>query len=149
MWIFTVLPDWAFHALFFVGLIASIVGFALGMIPIIKKYAIPIKVVGGFLLVLGIFLEGGLNDYKEWEFKANELKATISKMETEMAKNDTKVVEKVVVQKQVVREKGKDVIRYVDREVVKYDDKFAKGQQCELPQEFYKAYNDSLGKDQK
>ena len=149
MWIINFLPEWAFHILFFVGLVATIAGFALGMIPVIKKYGLALKLLGGFVLFLAIFLEGGLNDYKEWEFKANQLKAQLADMEKQKTKVDTQIVEKVITKTQIVRQKGQDVIQYVDREVVKYDEKFAPGAQCELPNEFFKAYNDSLGKDQK
>lgn len=149
MWIFTFAPDWVTHLIFGLGVFGIILGFLLGFIPFIKPYKLAIQVISMILFAFGVYLEGGLADYKEWEFKANELKAKISKMETDMANADVKVVEKIVVQKQVIREKGRDIIRYVENEVVRYDDKFARGQQCELPQEFYKAYNDSLGKDQK
>jgi hypothetical protein len=39
------------------------------------------------------------------------------------------------VQKQVVKERGKDIVQFVDREVVKYDNK------CEIPQPFVDAHN--------
>ena len=42
---------------------------------------------------------------------------------------------KVVKDTQVVREKGKTITQYVDREVVKYDNK------CELPNEVIRAHN--------
>jgi hypothetical protein len=147
MWIYSVLPEWAFHTLLILGLVATITGFALGTMPFIKKYALAIKISGVFALFLAIYLEGGLSDYREWEFKSAELKVKLAEMETKLAQADTKVVEKVVTKTQVIKEKGKEVIKYVDREVVKYDTKFLPGGQCELPQEFFKAYNDSLGKD--
>lgn len=147
MWIYTVLPEWAFHTLLGLGLIATIIGFVLGTMPFIKKYALGLKILGIFALSLAFYLEGGLADYREWEFKANELKAKISEMETKMAKTDVQVIEKTVTKTIKVKEKANEVIKYVDREIVKYDTKFLPGGQCEIPQEFYKAYNDSLGKD--
>jgi transcriptional regulator of nitric oxide reductase len=44
-------------------------------------------------------------------------------------------VEKTVVKTQVVRERGKDIVRYVDREVVKFD------ANCVIPQEFVTVHN--------
>ena len=44
---------------------------------------------------------------------------------------------------QIVKTRGKDIVKYVDREIVKYDTKFAKGGMCEIPQEFIKAHNDA------
>jgi hypothetical protein len=55
----------------------------------------------------------------------------------------------VVTRTQLVREKGQEVIRYVDREIVRYDTKFAPGGQCEIPEEFIKAHNDAAEAPQK
>ena len=38
---------------------------------------------------------------------------------------------------------GAEVIKYVDREVVKYDTKFAPGGICEIPKEFFTAHDDA------
>ena len=149
MWIFTIAPDYVIHLVFAVGVIGMIAGYIVGFIPSMKMYKLAVQIVAILVLSFGLYLEGGLSDYKEWEFKANELQAKISKMETEMAKEDVKIVEKVVNKTQVVREKGKEVIVYVDREVAKYDEKFSANGQCALPSEFFKAYNDSLGKGEK
>ena len=140
MWIFTFAPEWVFHTLFAVGAVATLIGFVLGTMPFIKKYALGLKILGVTVLSLAVYLEGGLNDYREWEFKANELQAKISKMETEMAKEDVKIVEKVVNKTQVVREKGKEVIVYVDREVTKYDS------ECKIPGVFVDAHNQAAEK---
>jgi hypothetical protein len=50
-------------------------------------------------------------------------------------------VTKVVTKTQVIRTRGADIVKYVDREIVRYDEKFAKGGICEIPQEFIKAHN--------
>jgi len=144
MWIITFLPEWVFHLIFGLGVLGTIAGFVLGFIPIIKQYKLPIQIIGILTLVLGVYLEGALADYREWEMKAAELKVKIAEMETKIAQGDVKIVEKVVTKTEIVKQKGKDIIKYVDREIVKYDTKFLPGQQCEIPQEFYKAYNESL-----
>ena len=53
------------------------------------------------------------------------------------------VIEKVVTKTKVVKEKGQEVTKYVDREIVKYDVKFAPGGECEIPKEFIKAHNEA------
>ncbi len=147
MWIISFAPEWVFHLIFGVGVLGTIAGFVLGFIPIIKQYKLPIQIIGILTLILGVYLEGALADYREWEAKAAELKTQIAEMETKLANTDTKVVEKIVVKKEIIKQRGQDVVKYVDREIVKYDTKFLPGGQCEIPQEFFKAYNDSLGKD--
>jgi hypothetical protein len=144
MWILGILPELFLHLIFWAGVVVTAIGFLIHMLPFISKYRLPIQLGGIMLLVLGSYLEGGLANEKIWQLRVKELEAANAKVETEVAKQDVKIVEKVVTQTKVIREKGDEVVRYVDREVVKYDTKFIKGGECELPNEFFKAYNDSL-----
>lgn len=143
MWIIEYLPEWIVHLIFGIGLAATILGFALSFIPIIKQYLLPIRIIGILVLVLGVYLEGGLADHKEWLIKTAELKTKLADAEAKAAKENIKIVEKVVVKTQVVKQRGQDIIKYVDREVIKYDTKFAPGGICEIPKEFIKAHNDA------
>lgn len=149
MWIYTVLPEFWIHLIVALGLLGIIAGFILSFIPFIKRYLLPVRIISLLIFAFGVYLEGGLSNHKAYEEKTAELKVKIAEMEKKMLENDIKIVEKVVVKKQIVREKGKDLIRYVDREVVKYDDKYSKNGQCEIPQDFYTLYNESLGKETK
>lgn len=119
MWILSILPDWAFHILLIAGVLGTIAGFVLGMIPAIKKYAIAIRVISLIVLSLALYLEGGLADNKEWELKVKDLEAKLAKAEADGANKNTEIQEKVVEKIKVVREKGRDIIKYIDREVVK------------------------------
>jgi uncharacterized membrane protein len=143
MWIISFLPDWVFHAIAIAGILGTIAGFVLGMIPVIKTYIIPVRVISILLLSLGLYLEGGLADYAVWEAKVKEVEAKLAQAELQSAKENTKIVTKVITKTQIVKTRGQDIVRYVDREIVKYDTKFAPGGQCEIPQEFIKAHNDS------
>ena len=143
MFILSILPDWVFHAITIVGILGTVVGFVLGMIPVVKTYIIPIRVISILLLCLGLYLEGGLADYKVWEAKVKEVEVKLAVAEIKSAKENTKIVTKVITKTQVVKTRGEDIVRYVDREIVKYDEKFAKGGVCEIPKEFIKAHNDS------
>jgi uncharacterized membrane protein len=143
MFILSILPDWVFHAITIVGILGTVVGFVLGMIPVVKTYIIPIRVISILLLCLGLYLEGGLADNKVWEAKVKEVEAKLAVAEIKSAKENIKIVTKVITKTQVVKTRGEDIVRYVDREIVKYDEKFAKGGVCEIPKEFIKAHNDS------
>jgi uncharacterized membrane protein len=143
MFILSILPEWVFHAMLIVGVLGTLAGFVLGMIPVIKTYIIPIRIVSLLVLSLALYLEGGLADYKAWELKVKEVEAKLAEAEAKSAQENVKIVEKVVVKTQIVKKRGADVIKYVDREIVKYDEKFAKGGICEIPKEFIKAHNDA------
>jgi hypothetical protein len=143
MWIISFLPDWVFHAITFVGVLGTVAGFVLGMIPIIKTYIIPVRVISILLLSLGLYLEGGLADYAVWEAKVKEVEAKLAEAELKSAKENTKIVTKVITKTQIVRTRGETITKYIDREIIKYDTKFAPGEICEIPKEFIKAHNDS------
>lgn len=143
MFILSILPEWVFHAITIAGVLGTIVGFVLGMIPAVKTYIIPVRVISILLLSLGLYLEGGLADYQVWEAKVKEVEAKLAQAELQSAKENTKIVTKVITKTQIVRTRGQDIVRYVDREIVKYDVKFAPGGQCEIPKEFIKAHNDA------
>lgn len=143
MWIIQHLPEWVFHLIFGAGLIGTIAGFVLSMIPVIKKYGIPIKVISLLVLALGIYLEGALSDNKEWEFRVKEMEVKMAEAQAESAKENVKIVEKTVYKDRVIKEQGVIVKQYIDREVVKYDTKFLPGGECEIPKEVINALNAS------
>jgi hypothetical protein len=143
MWILSFLPEWAFHLMLGIGVLGTVAGFVLGMIPFIKQYVISIRIISLFILILAVYLEGGLADNKIWEARVKEMEVKVAKAEAESAKENVKIVEKIVRKTQIVRIRGEDIVKYVEKEVVKYDEKFATGGQCELPKEFIKAVNDA------
>jgi hypothetical protein len=144
MWIISFLPNWVFHAMLAVGVLGTFVGSVLGTVPSsIKLYALPIRAISLIVLSFALYLEGGLADYAAWELKVKEVEAKLAVAEVQSAKENIKIVTKVITKTQVVKTRGEDIVRYVDREIVKYDEKFAKGGVCEIPKEFIKAHNDS------
>ena len=142
MWILSFLPEWAFHLMLGIGILGTVAGFVLGMIPFIKQYVIPVRIISLLILILAVYLEGGLADNKIWEARVKEMEVKVAEAEAKSAKENVKIVEKIVRKTQIVRIRGEDIIKYVEKEVVKYDEKFATGGQCELPKEFIKAVND-------
>jgi len=143
MWIISFLPDWVFHLMLAAGVLGTVAGFVLGMIPIVKQYILPIRIISLLVLSLALYLEGGLADYNAWQLKVKEVEAKLAEAELKSAKENTKIVTKVITKTQIVRTRGEDIVRYVDREIVKYDTKFAPGGICEIPKEFIKAHNDA------
>lgn len=123
MWILSILPDAAIHIIFGLGILGTIAGFVLGFIPFIKTYRLAIQIISLVVLVFGVYLEGGLADYKEWELKVKEMEAKIAQAETKSSEKNVEIQEKIVEKTKIVKEKGRDIIKYVDRwntkEVVK------------------------------
>jgi high-affinity K+ transport system ATPase subunit B len=134
-WLIAFLPHFVITLLIAVGVVGILVASFVGKVPFIKQYNLLIKVVFLVLLIFGVYLQGAA-DYKAATDKAVlELQTKLAKAEAKSAQTNTEIVERVVADTRVIREKGDTVTEYVDREVIKYDER------CELPAEVIRAHN--------
>lgn len=115
MWIIEFLPEAAIHAIFGLGVIGIIAGFTLGFVPFIRTYKLAVQVIGLLIFTLGVYLEGGLADWKEWQLKIKEVEAKVAKAEAESARLNTELQAALTNKSGVIKEKGETIIRYVDR----------------------------------
>jgi hypothetical protein len=145
MWILHFLPDalilWVCNIVLLAGILLTVTAFFIKRIPVINQYRIPAQVLGIALLVTGVYWRGGYAVEQEWRERVAEVEARVAAAEAKSAEENVKIVTKVVTKTQVIRTRGETITKYIDREIVKYDEKFAKGGVCEIPQEFIKAHN--------
>jgi len=137
MWILQWLPWWLFYVVLALGLVGLVITYLLKFIPlpIIHVYKTPLQIGSIILVVIGVYMLGSIANERAWQARIKELEVKLAQAEAEGAKENIKIVEKVVVQQKIVRERGQNIVQYVDREVVKYDTK------CEIPQPFVDAHN--------
>ncbi len=131
MWVLDFLPFWVFHLVLLVGVVGSFISFFVGSIPLINKYIIPVKIVSLFLLVCGLYMEGGISNQERWEAKVADAKLEMAKKDTASAEASTKVVTKYVTKIEVVKEKGDAIIKEVPKYITKDADN-----QCAIPNGF-------------
>lgn len=143
MWILSFIPDWVFHVITLAGVIGIIAGFLLAFVPLINKYKLVVQVISIVLLTFGIFMEGAILNEQVWKLRVAEVEAKLAQAEAESAKENIKIVEKIVVKKEYIKLRGRTITEYIDREIVKYDTKFLPGGMCEIPKEFIKTMNDA------
>ena len=143
MWILKFLPDWIFYAILCLGLLGLVASYFLKFIPLVYMYRTPIQVASVLAIVIGTYMSGAISNEQAWLARVQELETKLAAAEAEGAKESVKIVEKVVTKQKLIKEKGEEVVKYVDREVVKYDTKFLPGGECEIPKEFLKALNDA------
>lgn len=145
MWILHFLPDalilWICNIVLLSGLLLTAAAFFIRRIPVINQYRIPAQVLGIALLVTGVYWRGGYAIEMEWRERVAEVEARVAAAEAKSAEENVKIITKVVTKTQVIRTRGADIVKYVDREIVKYDEKFARGGVCEIPREFIQAHN--------
>ena len=147
MWILHFLPDtlilWVCNIVLLAGIALTAAAFFIRRIPIINQYRTPAQVLGIALLVLGVYWRGGYAVEQEWRERVAAVEARVAVAEAASREENVKIVTKVVTKTQIIRTRGETITKYIDREIVKYDTKFAPGGQCEIPREFIKVINDA------
>jgi uncharacterized membrane protein (DUF106 family) len=141
MWILSILPDAAIHTIFGLGILGTIAGFVLGFLMFMRPYRLAVQICSLILLTFGVYLEGGLADYKEWELKVKEMEAKVAQAEAQSANKNTEIQEKVVEKTKVIREKGRDIIKYIDKEIVKKEEVIKYIEHCPVPKDIVDLHN--------
>lgn len=141
MWIFEWLPDAVTHIIFLTGALGVFAGFVLTFIPFVKQYKLAIQISSLFIFALGVYLEGGLADNKEWTAKVKELEGKLAVAEERSKTENVKIEEKIVAKTQIVKQKGRDIVQYIDREVVKNNDVIKYVEHCPVPKELINLHN--------
>jgi len=141
MWILQWLPNWIFYAIFFAGLLGLVATFVMKFIPLVYVYRTPIQAVSVILISLGTYMAGAISNEEAWQARVKEMEAKVEAAAVESAQENVKIVEKIVNKTEYIKTRGQDIVKFIDKEIVKYDTKFLPGGQCEIPKEFIEAHN--------
>jgi 4-hydroxyphenylpyruvate dioxygenase-like putative hemolysin len=131
MWILQFLPNW----IFYLTLLAGIAAFVVTKFVRILPNAQLIQAASVAVVVFSVYMIGAISNNDAWLARVKEMETKVAEAEAKSATANTEIVEKTVVKTQVVKERGQDIIKYVDREVVKYD------ATCIIPKEFVVTHN--------
>ena len=104
-------------------------------------YKIPLQLVSIVLIIFSMFMSGAIYDNNQWVARVEEIEQKVKVAEDKSKKQNAKIVTKVVTKVQYIKSRQADNIQYIDREIIKYDTKFAAGGQCEIPKEFIQSLN--------
>jgi hypothetical protein len=139
MWILAWLPSWIFWLTLAIGGLGLALTYFLRFIPlpILWTYKVPLQIVCVVLVTISVYLLGAKANDESWQLKVKEAEARAALAEAKALEQNVKVVEKVVYKDRIVKQKAENIIKYVDREIVKYDTR------CEIPQEFIDVHNDA------
>jgi len=135
------LPNWVFHVLLIVGVLGLLSSVVLKFIPVIKTYDLPVKIISILLIMTGVWFEGAMSNQAAWEARVAEMQVKVAEAEAQSEKTNVKIITKVVKQLELVRERGQDVIKYVDREVAKDQEVIKFVENCPIPQIIIDAHN--------
>lgn len=130
MWYLQFVHHWIFYGILVVGI------FGLLFSRFVPFYYKPFVLAVSYLaLAVGLFMIGAVKGSESLLAEIAELKDKVSVAEQQSVKETVKIETKYVNKTQVIRERGQDVLKYIDREVVKYDST------CVIPEEFVAAHN--------
>jgi hypothetical protein len=131
MWILQFLPNWIFYLTLFTGIAAFLVTKFVKMLPnaqLIQAASVAVVVVSTYMI-------GAISNNDAWLAKIKDLEAKVAQAEIKSAALNTEIVEKTVTKTQIVKQRGEDIVKYIDREVVKHD------ANCVIPKEFVATHN--------
>jgi len=141
MWLLNLMPDWFYHLIVIVSILGLIVASVLKFVPFVSTYRLPIQVISALLLVFGVWMEGGIVNEAKWEARVRELEDKVKIAEEKSKEKNVEIQEKVITQTKVVKEKGRDIIQYIDREVVKKEEVVKFIENCPIPKDIIDAHN--------
>ena len=131
MWILQFLPNWIFYLLLLAGVVGVLVTHFVKVLPNAQL----IKLASIATILASIYMIGAISNNDAWLAKIKDLETKVAQAEAKSATLNTDIVEKVVTKTQIVKQRGEDIVKYVDREVVKYDTT------CVIPKEFVLVHN--------
>lgn len=136
MWVLKFLPNWIFYGLLVggvVGLIAS------KLVP--GYYRTAVQAVCAAFFVIGLYMAGAIANNEEWLARVKELEAQVAESEKKAAEKNVEIVEKIIQKEKVITQKGEDIIKYIDREIVKKEEVIKYVENCPVPKDIIDAHN--------
>jgi len=119
MWIVNFLPDFIFHALLLVSLLALVASFVLDSIPFVSTNAKAIQLASAVVLAIALYFEGAISDNDAWLARVAELERQVAVAEAKSKEINTVIQyqyrdkvrtvkeTQVVVQERIVNEAAK------------------------------------------
>ena len=106
MWILGLVPTIVWHVLLVTSVLGIIIASIVKFIPFINQYRLPVQLASVALLLLSVFIEGGLVVEAKYQEKIKELEVAVADAEhqRDVANNSirTKIVEKKIYIKENV-----------------------------------------------
>jgi hypothetical protein len=135
MWYLQFVPHWIFYGILGIGIFGILFS---RFIP--SYYKTAAQAVSYLAFAFGLFMTGAVKGSESLLAEMKDLREKVTVAEEQSVQETVKIETKYVNKTQVIRERGEDVLKYIDREVVKYDST------CIIPKEFIEAHNKAAEK---
>jgi uncharacterized membrane protein (DUF106 family) len=141
IWMLSFIPDWVWTLVLISGIVGTLATWLLKFIPFVSTYRLPIQVASIIALIVGVYFQGVTANEAKWQDKIADLQKQIIEAETKSKETNVVVQEKIVTKTKIIKEKGQDIVNYVDREVVKKEEIIKYIEQCPVPKEIIDLHN--------
>jgi hypothetical protein len=150
MWALQLFPDnfllFIVNCILVLGIVGTFFSFVilnriLRFFPPLANYYRAFQVISVVLLLSGVYLKGVYGTEMAWRERVAEVEAKLKIAEEKSNQANVKIVTKVVKQLELVRTRGDDIIKYVDREVVKDKEVIKFVENCPIPQAIINTHN--------
>jgi hypothetical protein len=141
IWMLSLIPDWFWTLVLISGIVGTLATWVLKFIPFISTYRLPIQVASIIALIVGVYFQGVIANEAKWQDKIADLQKQIVEAETKSKETNVVVQEKIVTKTKIIKEKGQDIVNYIDREVVKKEEIIKYIEQCPVPKEIIDLHN--------
>lgn len=139
MWLLSLIPGWFWHVMLGLTLITIAATYFLRMIPFMAANAIQLRFVATVLLILTVWMEGGLANEAKWQARVQELEAKVAAAEKAAAEANGKIETVYVDRVKVVKEIQYVTKNRIDRNAAKID------QNCVIDPEAIEILNQAAG----
>jgi hypothetical protein len=146
------LPDtllaYAVNSILFIGIMLTALSFIflsplLRLMPTMAGYYKILQIVSLLILCAGIYVKGGYSTEKIWREKVEEVEKKLKEAEIKAGEVKVVVQEKVVFKDRIVKTRAEEIIKFVDREVVKKEEVVKFLEVCPIPIDIIKIHNEA------
>lgn len=133
MFILNFIPSWFFPLLAITTLLVFLISRFIKL-----PQAQLVHYLSIIVFAVSLFMCGANWNNDHWLAKVKEVEAKLAVAEAESTKENTKIVEKVVTRREIVRVQGNEIVKYVDREKLVIDEN------CKIPEPVVDAHNKAV-----
>jgi len=121
MWLLSLVPDFVYHILLILAILAFGASYILKMVPFITTNAFVIRIASALLIVFCAWMEGGIANEAKWKARVAELEVKVAKAEKEAAEANGKIQTVYVDRVNTVKEIQYVTVNRIAKDAAKID----------------------------
>lgn len=115
IWMIDLIPNWFWTLVLWAGVLSLIASYILGKIPFVAQYRIPLRVGGVVATLIGVYFYGVIANEAKWQARVEELQRQVKEAEVEGETANQKLGSALEENKKLAAQKGKEVVKYIDK----------------------------------